>query len=494
MTNPFIVSPLWAILPNQIDSVFQMRERQLDFYANRQTEADANTDQPTPVVGALDNGDLFQGIPATYTIENGVGILPIQGMIIPKSDIFTLIFGGFAALDILTRDFRELAGRDDVHTIVLDIDSPGGNAFGVQQFANLIFNSRADKSIIAVTSGMMASAAMWIGAAAHKIVITGDVTVVGSIGTVTSHVDISEAEKMAGIKTTEVAAGKFKRVPSMFEPLTTKGKQVLQGQVNHANTAFINDIAKFRGVIPSTVVSKMAEGKTFIGTQGISVGLIDEMLTMEEVLNNTTDSTQSVRFISNNKSISNHFEGGNGMTIAEQIAEMKNSSPDLYEAMVNIGRVEATAASDKALPDALSVEHAKGVEAGKLEGIEAGKKAEHERITSLGELATAGNKDMVDKFIADGKTTAPEAAVEILKAQKTANADGLEALKKQSPDAVDADIIDDTTGDTEKTLSQHVEAYMAANNVSKGTAITACSTLYPNAKNDFIVKIKRNTD
>jgi signal peptide peptidase SppA len=467
-----LLSPLWAILPNYANRIYGAHERQIEFYAKRNPEemkGDFNCN--------IDINDQTT-VPETFTVNEGVGVLPVMGMVIPKSDFFTIFFGGFAALDVLERDFRILMGREDVHTIVMDIDSPGGNAFGVEQFANLVFNSREKKHIISVTSGMMASAAMWIGAAAHKTFITGEVTVTGSIGTVTTHTDISELNRMMGITQTEIAAGKFKRVPSALAPLDNEGREVLQNQVDTVNAAFVGDIAKFKNVRPSAV-KKMAEGKTFIGSQAIKIGLIDGLLTMGQLFDSI-----------NNKSIDNFnsFNGGQKMTLIEQIANMKTENVDLYNAMIEKGKLEAKADFDAALPDVKAVEHAKGIEAGKVTGRDEGILAERARIASLTELENAGNKELIAKYIEDGKTTAPEAAVEILKVQNKSNVTKLENLESGSPDAIDVDASAEgvvETDEEKKGLKQLVKEYQAAEKCTKGEAIIACSKKYPNAKNDF---------
>ena len=472
MLHNTIISPLWAILPNYADRIYNAYDKQLEIYATQNPEGlkekfNCNID--------IDNQTI---VPETFTVNEGVGVLPVMGMVIPKSDFFTIFFGGFAALDVLERDFRILVGREDVHTIIMDIDSPGGNAFGVEQFANMVFNSREKKHIISVTSGMMASAAMWIGAAAHKIFITGEVTVTGSIGTVTTHTDISQLNRNIGIIQTEVVAGKFKRVPSALEPLSEEGRAVLQNQVDTVNAAFVGDIAKFKNVRPSAV-KKMAEGKTFIGSQAIKVGLIDGLLTMGQLF-------ESI----NNKSIDNFnsFNGGQKMTLIEQIAQMKTENVDLYNAMIEKGKLEAKADFDAALPDVKAVEHARGIEAGKVSGRDEGVLAERARIASLTELENSGNKELIAKFIEDGKTTAPEAAVEILKVQNKTNANNLQKLETGSPKPLDVDTNADNPDETEqdkKGLKQLVKEYQTENKCTKGEAIIACSKLYPNAKNDF---------
>ncbi len=492
MTTHFSPSPLWAILPTEADKVAQIYGKELDFYAS------PPKDLEDKFKCAIDISDeaLF---PSTYEIRDGVGVLPIMGMIIPKSNFFTLWFGGFAALDLLERDFRSLVAREDVHTIILDIDSAGGNAFGVQQFANIIFDSRNTKSIIAVTAGMMASAAMWIGAAASKVFITGDVTVVGSIGTVTTHTDISKLNERIGITQTEVAAGKYKRVPSALEPLTEEGRLILKGQVEHANEAFIFDIAKFRGVKPSAV-NKMAEGRTFIGTQGIDVGLIDGLLPMGQLMDNVSNNREDTEVFVNNYKSDNNFNsltGGIKMTLMEQIADLRSQNPDLYNAVVAKGKDEAKVEFDQTLTDSNTAEHTKGLEAGKEIGRTEGVEAERDRISGIRELSNADNADLIEKFIADGKTTAPEAAVEILKAQKVSNTSSLNELESSAPGAMGASV-DGTetleTDDSKKGLKQLVAEYQLANkDASKGESIKACAKAFPNAKNDFreVVKIKK---
>lgn len=484
MINNSLLSPLWAILPNYADKVYSAHEKQIEFYSKKNSEEMKDTFNCN-----VDIKDRTVA-PETFTVQDGTAILPVVGMVIPKSDFFTLFFGGFAALDVLERDFRTLLGREDVHTIMMDIDSPGGNAFGVEQFANLVFESRSLKKIISVTSGMMASAAMWIGAAAHKVFITGEVTVTGSIGTVTTHTDISEMNKMIGITQEEVVAGEFKRVPSALAPLDKKGREVLQSQVDQVNKAFVSDMIRFKNTRPSAV-QLMAEGRTFIGSQGIQVGLIDGLFTMGQLFEHIRNGTVIVRAEDNSNNF-NSLKEGQKMTLIEQIAQMKAENVDLYNAMIEKGKIEAKTEMEESLTDVKAVEHAKGIEAGKVTGRDEGILAERGRIADLQSLSNPGCKEMVDKFIADGKTTAPEAAVEILRAQRASNASSLEDLENSSPNALNTESKQEgTEGEGEKGQKQLVAEYMDKHNCSKGTAIIECAKAYPNAKNDFIEIVKR---
>jgi len=482
MFNNNLISPLWAILPNYVNKIYGAYDRQLEFYAKQNPEVAKEKFNCN-----IDINDQTTA-PETFTIREGVAVLPVAGMVIPKSDFFTLFFGGFAALDILERDFRILLGREDIHTIVMDIDSPGGNAFGVEQFANLIFESRSIKPILSVTSGMMASAAMWIGAAAHRTFITGEVTVTGSIGTVTTHTDISEMNRQIGIKQEEIVAGEFKRIPSTLAPLDDKGREVLQDQVNQVNAAFVSGMAKFKNVKPGAV-KRMAEGKTFIGSQAIKVGLIDGLLTMGQLFEAIADGSEIIKAVKNNNF--NSLQGGQKMSLIEQIAQMKTENVDLYNAMIEKGKIEAKNEMEGAITDAKAAEHARGIEAGKVTGRDEGILAERGRISDLQALSNPGCKEMIDKFIADGSTTAPEAAVEILKAQNNTNATNLENLENSSPAPIGPEASADGNETGKKSLKALVADYMRENKCSKGVSIVACSKAHPEAENDFVQVVKR---
>lgn len=140
-------------------------------------------------------------------IVNSVAIIPVKGVISKDINFFSFFFGGASTRQIAALISEALNNRD-VTAIVLDIDSPGGTVDGTQELANLIFSSRHRKPIVAWTDGMVASAAYYIGAAADKIFISGDMPPIGSIGVVTSHVDYSKMDEMHGVKETEIYAGK----------------------------------------------------------------------------------------------------------------------------------------------------------------------------------------------------------------------------------------------------------------------------------------------
>lgn len=218
-----------------------------------------------------------------YTVDGGTAIIPIEGVISKKMNLFSRISGG-TSTQMLGKYFADAMADPDVHSILLAIDSPGGTVDGTQALADQVFAARGKKPVVAVADGMMASAAYWIGSAADKVYTSGDTTAVGSIGVVAQHVDYSQREKNAGIKVTEITAGKYKRIASEHEPLTEEGKFDIQQKVDHLYSVFVDNVARHRGVDSQSVADGMANGKLFLGKQALKAGLVDGVSTQTAIV------------------------------------------------------------------------------------------------------------------------------------------------------------------------------------------------------------------
>jgi signal peptide peptidase SppA len=218
-----------------------------------------------------------------YEVVDGVAVLPIEGVIAKRMNLFTRVSGGVST-QLLERDFKAALSDDRAHSILLSVDSPGGNVDGVFELARAICDARGRKPVVALGNGMMASASYWIASAADRVLITGETTQVGSIGVVATHTDISKAEEMRGVKTTEITAGKYKRIASEHRPLSDEARAAIQEQVDHVYSVFVNEVARHRGTDVETVLDKMADGRIFLGSKAIDAGLVDGVSTKADLI------------------------------------------------------------------------------------------------------------------------------------------------------------------------------------------------------------------
>ena len=218
-----------------------------------------------------------------YQILDGVAILPVQG-VLTKADSAWNRFCGMTSTALIRQNLQLALQDPQVQAILLHIDSPGGTVDGTQELADAIFAARGQKPIISLADGCMCSAACWVGCAADQVYITSDTAMTGSIGVVATHVDVSGSEAQNGRKTTEITAGKYKRISSSFAPLSEDGRAEIQAQLDHIYGVFVDQISAFRNVPTDTVLADMADGRVFLGKQAIEAGLVDGVSAMQALI------------------------------------------------------------------------------------------------------------------------------------------------------------------------------------------------------------------
>jgi signal peptide peptidase SppA len=199
-------------------------------------------------------------VPDLLTVENGVGIVSIVGVLMKRPDFFSrLLLGGTDMEDI---EAALIAARDraDVQAVFLDVDSPGGTVNGTPELAALVADVSKAKYTYAFTDGQMCSAAYWIASQADAIFATPSARV-GSIGVLLPVLDESEAFKQAGLKVELFAAGKFKSIGVEGTTLTDEQRTWIQAQVDETYGDFKAAVlARGRRITPDVM-----EGQSFSG-------------------------------------------------------------------------------------------------------------------------------------------------------------------------------------------------------------------------------------
>jgi capsid assembly protease len=231
----------------------------------------------------------FEGLEAwqAFALESSrvsaggaVAVLPIMGVLAYRSNLMSEMSGG-TSTDKLAAQFRELAASPDIGTIVLRVDSGGGQVDGIMELAEEIRAARATKRIVGIADTFAASAAYWLLSQADEVVVTPSGQV-GSIGVFVDHIDNSEAMAAAGLKTTRVSAGKFKGETA--GPLTDDAIGHIQGQVNSIFQTFLADVARGRGVTSSKVLSNFGEGRMLLAKDALAAGMVDRVESFHKMI------------------------------------------------------------------------------------------------------------------------------------------------------------------------------------------------------------------
>jgi capsid assembly protease len=339
--------------------------------------------------------------PKSYQVVDGVAIVGLEGVIAKRANLFAQISGGTSS-QIVARELQAALADAKVHSIILAVDSPGGTVDGTQTLAQLVRQSKSQKPVVTLADGAMASAAYWIGSAAQAIYIADGTTNVGSIGVVATHTELSKAQAAAGIKTTEIVAGKFKRTVSQYEPLSKEGRQTLQDQVDYTYSLFVADVALNRGVSEEKVLEDMADGRVFMGQQAIDAGLVDGVSTLDALIARLSQ------------------ERGKRSTSTSRAGAAQHGTTQGKATMPMI-REELAAQAPELLAAVLAEGHAAGVA------------AECARIQDVEAQALPGHEALIAAMKFDGKSTGADAARAVLTAERTTRAAHAARLAADAP-------------------------------------------------------------
>lgn len=212
----------------------------------------------------------------------GVALIPIAGVIVPRANLFSDISGGASAEGIAAQ-LRAAMSDPNVGSIVLDVDSVGGNVAGITELAAEIRRARAVKPVHAVANFTMASAAYWLAAQATRISASPSATV-GSIGVLGIHEDLSKALELKGVKVSLLTAGKFKGEGNPTEPLSDEARAFMQQRIDDSYGQFVKDVALGRGVKPGEVRGGFGEGRALSAKDALDAGMVDDVATLDDVL------------------------------------------------------------------------------------------------------------------------------------------------------------------------------------------------------------------
>ena len=253
---------VWAITPEKMEIIMSMLSQRIAGGEIPEFEAATRRD--------------------TRRIDGKVVVLPMVGTMTQRASMFT-DSSGMLSTDTMGKTIESLANDPSVKSIILDIDSPGGSMFGLEEMTQKIRTAAGSKRVVAVANSMMASAAYYTGSAASKVYAAPG-ALVGSIGVIMTHVDHSASLEQEGVKYTFVTAGKNKALGNSTEPMSDEALAYMQGLVDQGYESFISAVAQNRKISKSKVKDQYGQGKVLTSKDALAVGMIDGIRTLDQVI------------------------------------------------------------------------------------------------------------------------------------------------------------------------------------------------------------------
>ena len=217
---------------------------------------------------------------ANLVTPEGIAVIPVFGTLVKRAGAIEAA-SGLTSYGHLEERIMDAATDPAVRAILLDVDSPGGEAAGVFDLSDLVYEARGLKPVWAVADEEAFSGAYAIASAAERIVVprTGGL---GSIGVVAVHVDRSARDAMEGFRTTTVFAGARKNDFNPHETLKDGALRTLQAEVDRVHTLFVDTVARNRDLAENDV--RATEAGLYFGEDAVPAGLADEVGTLRDAL------------------------------------------------------------------------------------------------------------------------------------------------------------------------------------------------------------------
>ncbi|HBO1435671.1 hypothetical protein IPC1031_13930 [Pseudomonas aeruginosa] len=250
----------WLMLPEHLENLLAIAERMGD-----------------PQALVTREGERLNKA-RTVTVRNGVAIVPVTGPIFRYANLFTEISGA-TSTQVLATDIQRALDDPAVRSIVLNIDSPGGVASGINELAELVYEGRKRKRIVTYAGGYLASAAYWIGSAAEEIVID-ETAMAGSIGVIVEAV--AQPDGPDKPKRYQVVS---RNAPNKRPDVTTEeGRKKIGETVDALAEVFENKVARNLGVAAERIPEMGDYGGLLVGAAAVKAGLAHRLGSLEALI------------------------------------------------------------------------------------------------------------------------------------------------------------------------------------------------------------------
>ncbi len=236
-----------------------------------------SSDDDLNMVSMTKYSNVPDQVKAEYT-KNRISVIYASGTIVTGKGTDNNIGGDYFA-GIIRGERKD----SNVKAIVLRVNSPGGNAIA----ANIMWRElelAAKVKPVVVSMGNYAASGGYFISAPATVIYSDPTTISGSIGVFGL---LPEAKKLLGQKlgiTTDVVnTNTHSDFPSVFRPLTTYERDIMQTSVENTYSDFVGKVAEGRKMQEKSVDS-IGQGRVWSGLRAHEIGLVDSIGGLEDAI------------------------------------------------------------------------------------------------------------------------------------------------------------------------------------------------------------------
>ena len=212
-----------------------------------------------------------------FEAKDKIAIIYAQGEIMSGEGDVTVIGEG-----AMRRSLKEAREDKNVKSIVLRIDSPGGDALTSELIWREIELTKKVKPVVVSMGNYAASGGYYIACNANKI-YAESTTITGSIGVFGMLPNFTNAANKIGISTDVVKTHSNAQGFSPFTTLDANTRAFAQAGVERIYFTFVNRVASGRK-LTFQQVDAIGQGRVWSGQDAINIGLVDAIGGLDDAI------------------------------------------------------------------------------------------------------------------------------------------------------------------------------------------------------------------
>ena len=202
-------------------------------------------------------------------LVNNVGVIPIKGPLCTETS--WLSWFGYVSYASIVSKISEFVKDADVSSILLDINSPGGDANSLFELTDFIRS--CSKPIYTYTGGDCLSAAYGI-AAATKGIVAHKTAFLGSVGVVVMMPNAIDGWKV--LTSSGAPKKNYFREQGVDEQIVS--------HLDELEAHFVQYLSQYRGVEPEYILQNFGQGDVVISGKGIGFKMLDKIGSFDDAI------------------------------------------------------------------------------------------------------------------------------------------------------------------------------------------------------------------
>ncbi len=204
-------------------------------------------------------------------------------VIIAEGDIVSGKADGAISSDKFAEEIRKARKDENIKAIILRVNSPGGSILASEVIWREMVLAKKEKPVVVSIGDVAASGGYYISCAADRI-FASPVSITGSIGVFGVLFNGQRfLEQKLGITVDTVKTNTHADLGSVYRPLTSEERMVVQQSVEDVYTTFITRVGKGRNMRISQVDS-VGQGRVWAGYDAGKIQLVDEFGGLNEAV------------------------------------------------------------------------------------------------------------------------------------------------------------------------------------------------------------------